>query len=80
MDITMTKPSKKLQAFMNRAKLLKAKQKTVTDCCDDDVVFILKDQHHEFSISLATLLQCLKFAEEQGLVPKLPAQWWWQGR
>lgn len=79
MGIMMTKPSKDFTAFMNRAKLIEAKQKAVTDCCDD-VVFILKDKHHEFSLSLATLLQCLKLAEEQGLVPELPERWQGQGK
>lgn len=76
----MTRINKKLKAFANRAALEKATTKPSTDCCDDDVVFILKDQHHEFSLSLTTLLQCLRFAEQQGAVPALPAQWWWSAK
>lgn len=49
-----------------------------SDCCGSDVVFALRDKHHDFSMSLSTLLQCLRFAEENGAVPPLEPAWWWQ--
>lgn len=74
----MSRPSKKTQAFDNRAKLQELQNKEPTECCDDSVVFLLKDRHHEFSLDLKTLLRCLEFAEEQGALPELPAKWWWK--
>lgn len=74
----MSKLSKKHQAFINRAELQTAQRKDVTECCDSNVVFLLKDHYHEFSIDLNTILKCLEFAEKQGAVPELPALWWWQ--
>lgn len=46
------------------------------DCCFDPVLFAMKDRHHHFSIGLLTILECLKFAEDEGHVPPLPPQWW----
>lgn len=69
---------KKLEAFQNRSKLIESKHKETTDCCDDLVVFVLKDKYHEFSLDLKTLLKCLKYAEEQGVVPELPTDWWYK--
>ena len=40
------------------------------------LVFSLKDSTHEFSMGLSTVLKLLKFAEENGFVPKIP-EWWW---
>lgn len=72
----MTK--QKAEAFQNRSELVKSKRKETTACCDDLIVFIMKDKHHEFSLDLKTLLDCLRYAEEQGAVPELPDGWWLQ--
>ena len=32
--------------------------------------------HHAFSLDLETVLQCLRFAEAEGAIPKLPTAWW----
>lgn len=42
----------------------------------DQMYFVMKDQNHEFCLGLTDLLECLKFAEEQGEIPKLPGPWW----
>lgn len=70
--------NKTLRAFTNRAELQTVQHKPITECCDSDVVFLLKDRHHEFSIDLKTILACLEFAEKQAAVPELPADWWWK--
>ena len=50
------------------------------DCerCEDPLLFGLKDRNHEFSLGLSTVLECLKLAEKEGAVPKLPPDWWWR--
>jgi hypothetical protein len=65
------------QILQNRADLTD-QSATATDCqcCDNHLVFALKDQHHEFSMGLTTILQCLRFAEDQGAIPDLPEDWW----
>ncbi|MGV6473618.1 hypothetical protein [Azotobacter vinelandii] len=30
----------------------------------------------DFSLGIAIVLQCLRFAEEQGAIPELPDDWW----
>ncbi len=48
------------------------------DCldCNEELVFAMRDTHHEFSIGLRTILQCLRIAEQEGNVPVLPHTWW----
>lgn len=45
-------------------------------CCDDPILFQMRDRYHEFSLGLFTILDCLKIAEQKGHVPKLPDEWW----
>jgi hypothetical protein len=44
--------------------------------CNEELLFAMRDAHHEFSIGLRTILQCLRLAEQEGNVPPLPIQWW----
>jgi hypothetical protein len=37
---------------------------------------MMKDNYHEFSIGLSTILSCLAMAEKEGAVPKIPYEWW----
>lgn len=46
------------------------------DNCADPLIFALKDRHHEFSLGLFSVLECLKLAEKEGYVPELPEDWW----
>ena len=46
------------------------------DKYNDTAFFHLKDTAHEFTMSLRDVLKCIKQAEENGLVPKLPQNWW----
>ena len=41
-----------------------------------ELVFAMRDRHHAFSLDLSTVLQCLRMAEQEGGVPKLPDDWW----
>lgn len=43
---------------------------------DDYMVFAMQDKHHQFTLGLSTLLECLYIAEKEGAVPQLPDQWW----
>jgi len=43
---------------------------------EDFLWFGLKKGDVHFKIGLSDILMCLKFAEEQGEVPKLPPVWW----
>ena len=45
---------------------------------EEYLFFLLKNETNEFTIGLGDILECLKFAEEQGEVPELPQEWWWK--
>jgi len=62
------------EIFFNRAKVEGAEQ-IHCDNCFEQVVFMLRDNHHEFSIGLSTVLECLAFAITNGDLPKLPCSW-----
>lgn len=70
--------SKRKDAFLNRADLSGSNPQDHSDCdrCDDEIIFRLKDNHHEFSIGLTTILNCLKLAEDKNAIPKLSDKWW----
>ncbi|MDO5399176.1 MAG: hypothetical protein Q4G33_14760 [bacterium] len=42
----------------------------------ESAVFLLRDKNHEFTIGVNDVLQCIRYAEERGAVPKLPDGWW----
>lgn len=48
------------------------------DCedCAEDYVFAMRQGERGFGIGLTTVLACLAFAEREGAVPELPADWW----
>ena len=46
------------------------------DDCTEDYVFLMCQGDREFGIGLTTVLACLAFAEREGAVPELPADWW----
>lgn len=48
--------------------------------CDEELLFAMRDKHHEFSLGLSIVLQCLQLAEQNGHVPRLPDEWWTQLR
>lgn len=60
--------------FFERAEVKNA-ERMCCDHCFEQIVFALKDQNHEFSIGLTTVLECLEFAISQGELPKLPRSW-----
>ncbi len=59
-----------------QAELTGEVEKIVCDNCFEEYLFALKDNTHEFSIGLISILQCLAFAENEGAVPELPSEWW----
>jgi hypothetical protein len=65
------------EVLNNRAQLSGAPA-TETDAqsCGHHLLFALRDKHHEFSLDVVTVLQCLQFAEDQGAIPVLPEDWW----
>lgn len=66
--------------YYNRAVLdpeaTLARDVTELECCQEELVFALKDQQHAFSLGLSTVLRCLAIAEKEGYVPRLPDKWW----
>ena len=67
------------KVFENRAGL-SSEDSSITDnsCehCDEPLLFAMQDNYHQFSMGLFTVLNCLKLAEADGAVPKLPPDWW----
>jgi hypothetical protein len=53
-------------------------QEKFTDCCANPLLFAMRDKYHDFSMSLLTILECLRLAEKEGHVPPLPEGWWVQ--
>ncbi|MDR0770545.1 MAG: hypothetical protein LBE75_05040 [Burkholderiales bacterium] len=47
-------------------------------CCDNHLLFAMKDNYHEFTLGITTVLECLAIAEKSGAVPELPSEWWIQ--
>lgn len=45
---------------------------------EEYLFFLLKNKSNKFTIGLGYILECLKFAEEQGEVPELPKEWWYK--
>ena len=43
---------------------------------EEKVFFHLQDSTHEFTMGLKSILQCLKFAEDENVIPKLPQDFW----
>lgn len=53
-----------------------AEDTTLCETCNEVLTFAMRDNFHEFSVGLSTILECLQVAEQQGYVPPLPAEWW----
>lgn len=68
------KDSNLKEIFFNRADVESA-ERVVCDKCFEHIVFMLKDNNHEFSVGLSTILECLAFAISSGDLPKLPLSW-----
>lgn len=41
----------------------------------EQTVFLLRDNDHEFSVGLITMLECVGIAIENGELPKFPKSW-----
>lgn len=63
------------EIFFNRAEVEEAENICCKNCFEQ-VVFLLRDKEHEFSMGMTTVLQCLEFAENEGEIPPLPSDWW----
>ncbi len=62
------------EALANRAELQES-ENIACNNCSEPVIFHLKDNTHEFTMSLSTVLECLAFAVQAGELPKLPFDW-----
>ncbi len=61
---------------MNDKKVvLESSEEIVCNNCPETVIFHLKDNNHEFSMGLSTVIECLIFAVQCGELPKLPLSW-----
>ncbi|HBT96969.1 MAG TPA: hypothetical protein DEB25_04705 [Desulfobulbaceae bacterium] len=45
-------------------------------CCNNQLLFAMRDNYHEFTLGITTILECLLSAVEHGAVPELPDGWW----
>ena len=63
------------KVFFNRAKVTKTEQINCEKCFED-IIFALRDNYHEFSIGLSTILECLKHSEREGIIPPISDEWW----
>ena len=48
------------------------------ECCDDALVFGMRDNYQDFSMGITTILECLHAAECEGHVPELSNEWWYK--
>lgn len=63
--------------FLPETAVLEEEVERIMDPDAEDILwFGLKKGNVDFKIGLSDILMCLKFAEEQGEVPKLPSVWW----
>lgn len=47
------------------------------EMCDEDYYFNFRDSEKDnFQIGIKEILSCLAFAEEKGVLPELPSEWW----
>ena len=68
---------KHYQRINNRAELTgESIDNTSNECCYNHLLFALRDNYHEFTLGIETVLQCLYAAEKQGVVPPLSDKWW----
>ena len=63
---------------LNNPATLQTQEATrnVHDCCENHLLFAMQDNHHSFSLSINTALECLYIAQNEGAVPDLPDEWW----
>lgn len=53
-----------------KSKLTDNAEKINCEACYEPCIFELKDSVHTFNIGLLDILKCIKFAEDEGIVPK----------
>ena len=59
----------------NRAELQNAAN-CHCDNCGENMIFAMQDNYHQFTVGIEDVLVCLRIAEANGAVPKLPNDWW----
>lgn len=62
------------RTFSNRAEVRGA-ERIHCDNCFEQVIFMLRDKDHEFSMGLTAMIECIAFAIRNGDLPKLPRSW-----
>ncbi len=60
----------------NRAKWQQELQHGDGKLCEHELIFAMRDNYHEFTLDIQTILECLLAAEREGAVPELSAVWW----
>lgn len=61
----------------NRVSLTEKIRDPICEQCDELAIFALQDKFgNEFSLNLSTMLECLKFAEDEGIIPPISEVWW----
>jgi hypothetical protein len=60
----------------NRAEFANTANKIDCQECFEPLIFAMKDNEHDFTIGLITILQCLEVAENTNVIPKIGCEWW----
>ncbi len=68
--------SEKVETMPDKALLTGAVEQISCEECFENYLFHMKNKNHEFTIGLIDILNCVKFAEEQGALPEIPGDWW----
>ena len=65
------------EGLLPETSVLNGKAERILDPDAEDILwFGLIKGDMDFKIGLSDILMCLKYAESQGEVPKLPPMWW----
>lgn len=69
---TMSQANYLMDAMFNRGKLREMLKPSPDDKDDEPIIFIINAKNTSFSIDLNTILDCVRLAEEQGVIFQLP--------
>lgn len=62
------------ELYKSSVSLTEGEEQCCDKCCDP-VIFHLRDNYHEFTMALSTVIECIVFAIQNGDLPKLPLSW-----
>ncbi|WP_320005666.1 helix-turn-helix transcriptional regulator [Maridesulfovibrio sp.] len=76
-QLSTPKTPSSINPYDNPANIIKNDDKSsLNNHHSTGLIFAIQDQFHKFSLSLQTVLDCLKIAESSGCIAKLSPEWW----